>query len=172
MSSDSLSPADESIRTDRLLMRRFRLDDAVAMHRLLSDPQAMRFWSTPPHESLAQTEAWVRSEVEAPPELSDDFVVELDGALIGKLGCWRLPEVGFLFDPSVWGRGYATEAMMAFIARRRRLGPAELTADVDHDNLPSLRLLERCGFEETHRAERTWLVGGVWHDSVYLRLAL
>ena len=162
----------EEIRTERLLMRRFSMDDTAAMHRIMIDPIAMRFWSTLPHESLEQTEQWVRSEVEAPPGESDDFVVTLDGTLIGKLGCWRLPEVGFLFDPATWGNGYASEAMTAFIARRRALGPGELTADVDPDNLPSLRLLTRCGFEETHRAEKTWNIGGQWHDSVYLRLVL
>ena len=55
----------------------------------------------------------------------DTGVVTLDGALIGKLGCWRLPEIGFLFDPAQWGRGYAAEAMTAFIARRRALRPSE-----------------------------------------------
>ena len=162
----------EEIRTQRLVMRRFRLDDTLAIHRLLSNPQAMLYWSTVPHETLGQTKAWVRSEVEAPPELSDDFVVTLDGALIGKLGCWRLPEIGFLFDPAHWGKGYASEAMTAFVARRRALGRAELTADVDPRNQASLRLLNRCGFTETHRADRTWNIGGAWHDSVYLKLAL
>lgn len=158
------------IRTERLLLRRFTMDDVAAMHRLLSDPLAMRYWSTLPHETLDQTEQWVRSEVESPSELSDDFVVTLDGAAIGKLGSWRLPEVGFLFDPAVWGRGYAHEAMTAFIARRRAMGPGELLADVDPHNAASYRLLTRCGFVETHRAERTWNIGGTWHDSIYLRL--
>lgn len=160
------------VRTQRLLLRRFTMDDTPAMHRIMTDPIAMRFWSTLPHESLEQTEEWVRSEVEAPPDESDDFVVTRDGVLIGKVGCWRLPEVGFLFDPATWGRGYATESMTAFIDRRRALGSVELTADVDPDNHHSLRLLTRCGFEETHRAQRTWQIGGQWHDSIYLRLDL
>ena len=162
----------DEIRTERLLMRRFRMDDTADMHRLLTDPQAMRYWSTLPHVSLEQTEEWVRSEVEAPPELIDDFVVTLDGEVIGKLGCWRLPEVGFLFDPAVWGQGYASEALTAFIERRRGFGPGELTADVDPRNHASHRLLTRCGFVETHRAARTWNIGGEWLDSIYLKLEL
>ena len=162
----------EEIPTERLVLRRFRMGDVGPMHRLLSDPVATRFWSTPPHERLEQTEAWVRSEVQSPADLSDDFVVTLDGALIGKLGCFRLPEIGFLFDPAMWGRGYASEALTSFIERRRRLGSTELTADVDPRNLSSYRLLTRCGFVETHRAARTWQIGEDWHDSVYLRLDL
>ena len=162
----------DEIRTERLVMRRFRLDDTPAMHRIMTDPVAMRYWSTLPHQSLEQTEAWVRSEVEAPADASDDFVVTLDGALIGKLGCWQLPEIGFLFDPGTWGNGYANEAMTAFVERRRALGSTELTADVDPRNASSLSLLRKAGFEETGRAERTYEIGGEWCDSIFLKLDL
>ena len=112
------------------------------------------------------------SMVEAHPADSDDFIVTLDGKLIGKLGAWKLPEVGFLIDPAHWGHGYATEAMTAFIDRRRSLASTELNADVDPRNLASIKLLERCGFEETHRAKGTWQVGDELCDSVYLKLTL
>ena len=163
--------ADE-IRTERLLLRRAAMADAPAMHRIMSDPRAMRYWSTPPHDGLAQTETWLRSMVEGDSATSDDFVVTRDGAVIGKLGTWRLPEIGFLIDPAEWGKGYASEALGAFIEHRRALGSAELTADVDPRNDASWRLLERHGFTETHRKARTFQVGDEWCDSVYLRLLL
>ena len=163
--------ADE-IRTERLLLRRATMADAPDMHRIMSDRRAMRYWSTLPHDNLAQTEAWLRSMVEADCATSDDFMITRDGAVIGKFGAWRLPEFGFLLDPEEWGKGYAGEAMVAFIAHRRALGSAELTADVDPRNDASLRLLERHGFTETHRAARTCQLGDEWCDSVYLRLSL
>ena len=162
----------DSIRTERLVLRRATSDDAPAMHRIMSDPVAMRFWSTPPHSSLAETERWMASMVEADPAESDDFIVTLNGVLIGKLGAWKLPEIGFLIDPAHWGRGYASEAMTAFIERRRTFGSAELTADTDPDNLGSIRLLRRHRFVETGHASRTYNIGGRWHDSIYWRLEL
>ena len=45
-----------------------------------------------------------------------------------------------------------------------------LTADVDPRNAASLRLMERLGFRETHRAQRTWHIGDEYCDSVYFRL--
>ena len=162
----------DEIRTERLLLRRARPEDAAAMHAIMSDAKAMRYWSTPPHRELAETERWMASMVEVDPEESDDFIVTLDGALIGKLGAWKLPEVGFLIAPTNWGKGYASEAMAAFTERRRALGSTELTADVDPRNLASLKLLERHGFVETHREARTYEIGGEWCDSVYLKLAL
>jgi len=161
----------DEIRTERLLLRRARMEDAVAMHAIMSDREAMRYWSTPPHASLAETERWIASMVEADPA-RDDFIVTLNGQLIGKFGAWKLPQVGFLFDRSTWGQGLAMEAMQAFIDRRRALGSTELTADVDPRNAASLKLLARAGFSETHRAKGTWQIGDELCDSVYLRLAL
>ena len=112
------------------------------------------------------------SMVEADPADSDDFIVTLDDRLIGKLGAWQLPEIGFLLDPACWGRGYALEALIAFVKRRRGLGSTELTADVDPRNFASLRLLDQAGFVEIGRASGTWLVGDELCDSVYLRLEL
>lgn len=162
----------EEIRTARLLLRRARMDDLQPMHRILSNPDAMRFWSTLPHEQIAQTEEWLFSMIDASAAESDDFIVELNGAVIGKLGAWRLPEIGYLLDPAAWGQGYAYEALQAFVAHRRQAGSTELTADTDPRNLASRRLLQKCGFQETGHAARTWFIGGEWHDSVYYRLEL
>ena len=149
------------------------MDDVAVMHVILSDPVATRYWSTPPHAELADSEAWVRSMVEVDPTISDDFIVELDGRVIGKLGCWHLPEIGFLLAPDVWGQGLASEAMAAFLAHRREQPlHRTLKADVDPRNIASLRLLLKHGFVETGRAARTWHVGGQWCDSVYLELRL
>jgi ribosomal-protein-alanine N-acetyltransferase len=162
----------DEIRTERLILRRARMNDVAHMHAIMRDPLSMRFWSTPPHVELAETERWMASMIKAEPGVRDDFIVTLDGSLIGKLGAWQLPEIGFLIDPAHWGHGYASEALVAFIERRRSFGSAELTADVDPRNNSSLRLLQRHGFIESGRASGTWLVGDELCDSVYLKLPL
>ena len=164
--------ASDEILTERLALRRATMNDCAAMHAIMSNPIAMRYWSTPPHTEMAETERWMASMVDADPAESDDFIVTLDGALIGKLGAWKLPEVGFLIDPAHWGRGYAREALAAFIERRIAMGSKELTADVDPRNGASIRLLEGAGFVETGRATGTWQIGDELCDSVYLKLDL
>ena len=163
--------ADE-LRTDRLLLRRAVATDVDAMHRIMSNPVAMRYWSTPPHVDVGETAKWLASMIDAEPSESDDFIVTLDGTVIGKLGAWKLPEIGFLIAPDFWGRSIASEAMAAFIDRRRRLGSTELKADVDPRNAASLRLIKRHGFVETGRAAGTWQVGDELCDSIYLKLTL
>ena len=167
--------AEESIetelRTNRLVLRRARADDLEAMHAVLSDEQAMQYWSSGPHSSLAQTRAWLDSMINAPHELCDDFVVTLDGEVIGKLGTWRLPEIGFILRSDRWGQGYAAEAMGTFLDHLFATRDIEfLTADVDPRNVASIRLLASHGFVETGRASGTWNTHIGICDSVYLRL--
>ena len=159
------------IRTERLLLRRASLEDVEAFHAIMSDPRAMRYWSTPPHATLDETRDWVASMAEDDPAVREDFVIELDGAAIGKAGCYRLPEIGYLLHPDHWGRGYAREAMAAVIAHIFATRDVEkLVADVDPRNTPSIGLLLRLGFTETHRARGTWQVGEELCDSVYFAL--
>ncbi len=162
----------EAISTERLVLRRARAEDAAALHPIFTDAQAMQYWSTLPHEAFAQTEQWVADMMAPPPGLSDDFIVTVDGMTIGKLGCWRLPEVGFLFARDCWGKGYASEALTAFLDHRRRMSSREIIADTDPRNMASIGLLQRHGFVETGRAKNTWLIGGQYYDSIYWRLAL
>lgn len=159
------------IRTARLILRRARIEDLDAIHAVLSNAQAMRFWSSPPHGGLDQTREWLALTIDAPADASDDYVVELDGRVIGKAGCWRLPDIGFILHPDHWRRGLAREALEAVIPHIFSRFPVDaLTADVDPRNSASLALLKGLGFVETGRAKGTWEVGDELCDSVYLAL--
>jgi ribosomal-protein-alanine N-acetyltransferase len=168
--------------TERLILRPLVLEDATALHPLLSDPAVMRYWSTLPHTEFAETEDWVRGSVAAQAAgTAHDFAVLHAGRLIGRIGFWQGPEIGFFFDPAEQGKGFASEALKAMIGLAfgrlgfgrlgfDGLGFDEIVADVDPDNAPCLRLLERNGFVRTGFAEKTFEIGGRFFDSVYLAL--
>jgi len=124
----------DEIVTARLRLRRAGMDDLAAIHAVLSDAQAMRYWSTPPHATLEQSRVWLASMVAASPSESDDFLIEYEGRVIGKAGCWRMPEIGFVLHPDFWGKGLAHEAVGAAIehvlaaSRSRRLSPTSILA--------------------------------------------
>jgi ribosomal-protein-alanine N-acetyltransferase len=158
--------------TPRLRLRRARADDLEAMHAVLGSHAATRYWSRPAFESVEQTRAWLASMIDASAAVSFDFVVEYQGRVIGKAGCHRLPEIGFIFHPDYWGQGLAREALDAVIARVFAASDVrDIEADVDPRNAAALGLLSRLGFREVRRAERTWKVGDAWCDSVYLALS-
>ncbi len=157
--------------TPRLLLRAPVTADLDAIHAILSDPSAMEYWSRLPHDTTEESRAWLQSMIDLEPNEGEEFVVQYAGRVIGKVGFYRFPEIGFIFRPDVWGLGLASEAVSAVIARGfavHRL--ASIKADVDPNNLRCLRLLKRLGFGETGRAERTWKLGDRWCDSAYLDL--
>lgn len=162
---------DNVVRTERLVMRRAEVRDLGPLNEVLSSPEAMRYWSTPPHSSLHQTREWLKGMMASPESESDDFVVEYEGRVVGKAGFWRYPEIGYILHPDVWGRGLAFECLTALLHRAfRRTDLDSILADVDPRNAASLRLLSKLGFVETRRATGTILVGEEWCDSVYLEL--
>lgn len=169
----TLTSRQEEIRTARLLLRRVRPEDVMPVHAIMSDPESMQFWSTAAHANLAETEAWFASMVAADSaEQSDEFILEHGGAVIGKMGVWRQPEIGFFLHRGFWGRGFATEALAAYIGYVKGRGFTNLTADVDPRNARCIRVLEKCGFTETGRKMATYVVDGRACDSVYLHLDL
>jgi RimJ/RimL family protein N-acetyltransferase len=157
------------LRTPRLVLRRARPDDLHDMHAAFSRPEAMRYWATPEHETLAETENFLERMIELSE--ADDFIVEFEGRAIGKAGAWRLPEVGFLLHPDHWGKGLGREAMTAVIDHLFAAHPLRhLTAEADPRNDASVGLLTSLGFHETHRAERTMQWRDEWCDSIYFAL--
>ncbi len=158
---------------DRVTLRPFRDADAEALHPIFADPEAMRFWSTPPHASLEDTRAFVLATIAATSEgRGDDQVILFEGRVIGKAGLWDNREIGFILAPEYWGRGLALEAIGMVIARARARGVASIRADVDPRNTTSLGLLRRMDFVKTGEAKATMMVGDEWVDSLYLTLDL
>ena len=157
------------IHTERLTLRPARTTDLADVHAMLSDPRAMRYWSRPEHETIAESRDWLAAMMAATE--ADDYLIDYKGRVIGKAGMWRRPEIGFLLHSDFHGRGFAYEAMEAVINHLFATHDLpELVAEADPRNAPSLRLLGRLGFHETRRASRTMQWRDEWCDSVYLAL--
>lgn len=162
------------ILTDRLILRHAVPDDLAGIHAILSNAEAMRYWSTLPHSTLEQSEIWLNHMLIERGKRENYIVAFRDdpSRVLGKAGCWNAGEVGMLFAPDVWGQGIATEALRAVLPREFARDPAltQIVADVDPRNTGSCALLRKLGFVETGRAARTLLLGNEWCDSVYFSL--
>jgi RimJ/RimL family protein N-acetyltransferase len=156
-----------TLTTRRLVLRPARPDDLDDLHAVFSQPAAMRYWSRPEHDELADTAEVLRWLIETPTER----VIVREGRVIGKAGVWRPWEVGFILHPDHWGAGLATEAMQAIVADMfaRPEVPA-LTAETDPRNAGSIAVLRRLGFTVTGSASRTLKWRDEWCDSLYLSL--
>lgn len=159
------------ISTQRLLLRPAEIDDLGFLHAIFSNRATMEYWSWQPHSSVAETVYILEDMVGSFGVEGADFVVEYEAAVIGTVGFSKFPEIGFIFHPSCWRSGFATEAVSAAIEYgffQKKL--PEIVADVDPRNTGSIRVLEKLGFQETHRETKTILVGDVWYNSAYFNL--
>jgi RimJ/RimL family protein N-acetyltransferase len=63
------------------------------------------------------------------------------------------PEIGWVLAASAQGKGFATEAARAAIAwGETNFGRRRTTCIVHPENLPSIRVAEKCGYGEVRRA--------------------
>jgi ribosomal-protein-alanine N-acetyltransferase len=150
------------LRTERLTLREFRLDDEIAVHRYGSDEDVTRYTTWGPN-SPAETATYL-SEVarEAARESRTSFtlaVATLDDELIGVAnlaitGEASTGELGYVLSRESWGHGYATEvARRLIVFGFDELGLRRITATCHPDNFASARVLEKAGmhFERTIR---------------------
>ncbi len=97
------------------------------------------------------------------------IVSKSEGEIVGYGGLYDDPfepgwgvEVGYFFRPQSWGRGYATELTLACLglAVRLRRWPT-ITAFAHPDNIGSMRVLEKSGFDRRRFASamQRWLYG-------------
>ena len=158
------------LKTQRLLLRPAKQSDATDLWDVFRKPAVMRYWSEPPHASLARTAELVAGMVALGSEPAY-FTVEHQGRAIGTAGFWQGDEIGFILHPDFWGQGLGRELTVAVVGFGfTELGFDMIRADVDPGNVASLRLLHSAGFRETGRATRTMQVGDQWVDSVYLQM--
>ncbi|MBU2895765.1 GNAT family N-acetyltransferase [Vibrio hepatarius] len=70
---------------------------------------------------------------------------------IGHVCIYRLgesPELGFLFDKAYWGQGIGSEVLKAFLPKALLdLNLRQLVTTVDCNHIPSIRIVEKLGFE-------------------------
>ena len=146
--------APERIETDRLILRRPRLEDADEIFsRYAGDPEVVRYVGWPRHESIAATRAFLQfSDSEWARASAGPYLVEsrAEDRLLGASGLVVESDfsaaTGYVFARAAWGRGYATETLLAMVEVARQLGLVRLYALCHVDHRPSAHVLEKCDF--------------------------
>jgi len=95
--------------------------------------------------------------------------------LIGYVGFWKWvrehfrAEVGFALLPAYWGKGIMYEALDAIIKFGfEKMNLHRIEADVNPDNIPSIKLLEKLNFkQEAYYKENIFLNGKFCDSAIY-----
>lgn len=142
-----------------LTLRPRQASDADALFATMSDPEAMRWWSRAPFESVEELRANFAAD-EASSWQSWAIVKPGDDRAIGFVSAGQkregVTEIGYLLTREAQGRGYASAAVTVLIDRLVAQGQRRIFADIDPDNQPSIALMERLGFSLEGRLRAEW----------------
>lgn len=174
----------EGLRSERLLVRRVRDEDAASLAAYRSDPDVARYqgWETP--MSLDQARRFVRGMADDHPDTPGEWfqfaIEELEtGEHIGDLASHthaddpRIATIGITLRRESQGSAYATEALRLLLEyllvdRHKH----HVIGECDPRNTAVARLLERVGMRrEAHHVQSYWDGSGWTDEYVYAILA-
>lgn len=149
---------------ERVVLRPLKLADAADLLETYSDAEAMRFRQNPPFRNLDDARAMVREALEsAKAGKAIRWAIEEKSShkVIGTF-LWKTEHgsaesmIGYSLNKRWWGRGIITEVATAVVTMLfEKVNVRVLTATVNKDNLPSIRLLRKLGFTQVEeRAAR------------------
>lgn len=168
------------LETDRLILRRFIIEDAEMMYQnWASDPEVTRFltWPTHPNVNVTKTllEDWIKRYED---NATYNWVMELKDTheVIGNISVVKLREdisaadMGYCMGRAWWGKGLMPEALRAVIDYLfAEVGVNRIAACHDVNNPKSGRVMDKAGM----KVEGIWRAAGknnigvcdeVWHS--------
>jgi RimJ/RimL family protein N-acetyltransferase len=169
-----------TLATKRLSLRPINATDVADFFRIYSDPEVMRYWSTPPltdmdaaSELISEThERFKQREL-----LKWAIALRTTDRMIGCVTIFRpdfthrRAELGYILGRAQWRVGYMQEALSTLLDYAfAELQLHRLEADVDPRNAASIRTLERLGFQREGYLRERWQVSGELQDALFYGL--
>ena len=171
---------EKAIETNRLIITKFTHDMAQAVHQNSLDEDTRRFLPDEVFETVedaAETIDFLMSQYEGtdgplvyPVLLKDKTNIGYVQAVPTESGIW---EIGYHIAKQFTGKGYATEAVKAFLpVMAQKLNIKEVYGICLAENTASVRVLEKCGFVQifqgmgVYQGKESEIVKTVW-KSIY-----
>ena len=159
------------IRTDNMVLRRYRIEDAEQLYKYLgTDPAMYKYSGWNPYETLEMAEETVQKFIDS----YDDghvysWVMGIDDAVVGTIGAYDLNEdsieVGFSVVKDWQGRGLATEALATVLKYlTENEGISCVTAWCAAENAGSKKVLEKSGMKLVNKEKGGLTVGDKTYD--------
>lgn len=168
------------MRATRVHLRPLAEPDLPALFEVFSDPEVMRYWSTPRLVDMRDAAALledIRRGFQERRFFQWGIEYDVERAVIGTCTLFNWDarhgraELGFALARRVWNRGLALEAVDRVVRFGfEDLGLHRLEADADPRNAASLRVLRRLGFQVEGLLRERYRQEGEMQDAVLLGL--
>ena len=159
--------------TERLLLRRYRPEDAEQLYLYLgSDPAMYQYSGWNPYATPEMAQETVRRFIDSyDNEHVYSWVIDADDVVVGTIGAYDYEndriEVGFSVKRAFQGRGLATEALQKVLKYlTENEGIPCVTAWCASDNTGSRRVLEKSGMQLIRTEKDGLKVGEKTYDKL------
>ncbi len=169
------------LRTNRVSLREIQEKDLPAVHEYASQEIVCQYQPWGPN-SEEESKDFVKQAIldsKKEPRSRYLFVITLneDGKLIGagefniRDLTHKVGEIGYIINPSFWGKGYATEVAKLLIDYGfKEFNLHRIFATCDPRNTSSSRVLEKIGMTLEGRMREDLLLKDGWRDSLLYSL--
>lgn len=159
------------IETERLLIRKFKLNDLQAVYEYTSDIKVMKYIP----EGVFTKDAAKEFITQNMGEKAEKYAVILkeDNILIGHIFFGKYfgdhtYEIGWVFNPKFYNQGYASEAAKAMLAYGfEKMKLHRIIATCQPENTPSYRVMEKIGMRREGHFKKCIPNGDEWWDEYY-----
>ena len=169
------------LRTERLLLRKFRAEDATAYFSCLgSSEEVTKYMLWQPHQSISESEDSIRKTLcryESATPYTWAITLQETGVLIGRVDLLRFDEqtntcsFAYMLGVDFWNHGYGTEALnAAFNFAFSKLDVEGICADHMADNPASGAVMCKLGMTNQGSIPNKYQKNGVWHDAICYRV--
>ena len=159
--------------TERMILRRYRPEDADSLYRYLgTDPAMHKYSGWNPYATLEMAQETVRGFINSyDDEHVYSWIMDIDDVFVGTIGAYDFKddqiEVGFSVVKGWQGRGLATAALKKVLEYLTgNEGISCVTAWCASENIGSRRVLEKAGMKFLRTEKNALAVG----DRVYDKL--
>ncbi|HAN20822.1 MAG: hypothetical protein A2Y15_04085 [Clostridiales bacterium GWF2_36_10] len=157
----------EIINTDRLILRRFTLDDVDKLYKnWANDSDVVKFMRMNPHINVDDTKEFVESIINKYDKLDTYrwiIILKVIDEPIGFIGLTTISEYdmtadfGYSIGKPFWNKGYTTEALIAVLSYGLQvIGFNRLEAYHSINNMPSGKVMKKSGMTYEGRARQKY----------------
>jgi [ribosomal protein S5]-alanine N-acetyltransferase len=166
------------LKTERLVLRKQELKDAVHLQQLRSNAQVMRYMDSDAHDDVQTSEAFIAKNLKAYEKKKGFYWVITfaeTGNYLGDIILRRIDrtnaraEIGYTLMPEFWGQGFMKEAIRAVIKFGfNDLKLHSIEANINPANTTSRELLLKMGFlKEAYFRENYYYNGKFLDTEIY-----
>lgn len=151
-----------TLKTERLILRKFTTEDIEALFLILKDEEVNRFLPWYPMKDMQETTKFYKKRYAAKYQLPQAYAYAIclksDNYPIGYINvdAKESHDFGYGLRKEYWHRGITTEAGKAVIEQVKKDGIPFITATHDRNNPRSGMVMQACGMRYCYTYEEQW----------------